>query len=340
MHPIFIFFLSCSLVVLFILLGMPLARRFGLVDVPNERKQHDLPTPLIGGLAIVLSLLICLSVPQLNNTVSHGVLVPMGLMLLLGLIDDYYTLKPRYLLLLQAAIALIMLKLSGVTVTHLGDLLGHGNIHTGSLSTLITIISLVGMINAINMADGLDGLAGGLISLCFAWFALICYFTMQTDLMHIAIAVVGALVGFLIFNMRTPLQARAKIFLGNAGTMSLGLLITWFSITLTQNQIKPISPIIAVWIIGLPLMDMGRVIIFRILSGKSPLIADRSHLHYILINKGLSHGQAVSTKLAISSLFGATALIAWWYCVSDALMFFAFMIILALYCIIFIEKKS
>ena len=127
-----------------------------------------------------------------------------------------------------------------------------------------------------------------------------CVLSNRPVLLNMLLVLMGIIVGFLFFNMRTPWRSRANIFMGNAGSMSLGLLITWLAVQLSGKIDSEVSPIISVWVIGMPLMDMARVMIKRISEGKSPFVADHSHVHHMLSSVGYSVGQVVFIKSAMS----------------------------------------
>ena len=119
--------------------------------------------------------------------------------------------------------------------------------------------------------------------------------------------------------------------MGDAGSMSLGLLLTWFAVELTGYKSSQIPPIIAVWVLALPLIDMACLMVRRIRRGVSPFLADREHLHHVLLLAGHSVEQTVAIKAGISLLMGGIGVIAWIQHVPEYVMFYAFMVILAIY---------
>lgn len=333
--------IACFLTAIFIKFSIPLAYKFGLVDHPHGRKQHKSSTPLVGGICIIFALILTLACLGWINNNQVGFIISLLLFLLLGLADDYKALNAKFVFLTQMVLSYIFINFSCVSVLSFGALLGDSPIHTGHLSSLVTMIAIVGMINAINMADGLDGIAGGVVLIALGWLSLMSYLAGVNELILFSSVLMGGLIGFLFYNLESSMQKNAKVFLGNAGTMSLGLVISWFSIQLTQHSDSTVSPIIAVWVVGLPLMDMARVIMHRLLRGNNPFHADRSHLHYLLIDFGCSERQTLLIKLALSLALGAFGFLGWLFSLDDWIMFSTFMVVLSIYFVLFelIYKK-
>jgi UDP-GlcNAc:undecaprenyl-phosphate GlcNAc-1-phosphate transferase len=117
----------------------------------------------------------------------------------------------------------------------------------------------------------------------------------------------GAVAGFLMLNLRMPWQPRARAFMGDAGGMLLGLLLGWYAIKLAGFEAAPLMPMTAVWILALPLLDMGSVMLLRIRQGKSPFHADRQHLHHVLLDAGYSVNQVVMVMAVLSLFFGLSS---------------------------------
>lgn len=329
-------FLSFFLTVALVLILMPLARRIGLLDHPGERKDHAIPTMLVGGLAMVLALL-C-HVPFLPY-LDLGIIPPkiyfmvVGLILvaLTGLMDDFWQLSFKLVFPLQVAAALVIASVGGVTIDSLGDLFGYGKVSVASIQLVFTVICFIGVINAFNMADGVDGLAGSLGLTAVIWFAVLAVFAERMRIYALLLILAGALAGFLLFNLRTPWRARAQIFMGNAGSMSLGFLMAWFAITLAKNPGVQLYPITMVFIIGLPLMDLVRVMLSRMAQGHSPFVGDRRHIHHMLLDAGCSVSQTVFLKTFASALLGAVGVLGWYYRLPEWLLFYGFMTIFTLY---------
>lgn len=191
---------------------------------------------------------------------------------------------------------------------------------------------MVGIINAFNMADGTDGLAGGLSLVAALWLTVVALLSggySETGMLLLLLTAV--IMGFLCFNMRNPWRRRAVVFMGDAGSTMLGFLLAWFAIELSQGAQPAISPIAAVWILGLPLLDTVCIMLRRILKGRSPLAADREHLHHILLLAGYFDARTVAILLMISAGLGAVGVTGSLMAVPEVVMFYAFVGLFGLY---------
>jgi UDP-GlcNAc:undecaprenyl-phosphate GlcNAc-1-phosphate transferase len=305
-----------------------LAVRVGLVDYPGRRKRHRGAIPLIGGPAIFAGF--CFGALMIADTLYpyRALFAALAILLLAGLLDDLNDLTPGQKFLAQLVAGICMISWGGMTVTHLGNLFGYGPVALHGLAFPITVVCLLGLINATNMADGADGLAAGLALIAFSFLfvsAVLVGLTVTSQLLLTAIVV---LLAFWTMNMRFPWQPRGKVFMGDSGSMMLGLLMTWFSVEVALEG-TGFPPIVAVWFLAIPLLDMGVVIARRIGRGQSPFKAGRDHLHHVLIAAGLAPAVAVLAILALSLGLGAAGFLAWRAGVSDCLMFYVFIGVLA-----------
>lgn len=271
---------------LLVWLLQPLATRFDLLDHPTGRKDHAHPTPITGGLAIALASLLAFAVmPNLTRSLQAFGVASM-LLVALGLWDDKRDLRWYWRILGQVAAALVIIYWGGVRVEQLGPLFGFGATSLGFLSVPFTVFATVGIINAMNMIDGADGLAG---MLGLAALAMLCAASLYAGNLVLAqrVAVLcGALAGFLVWNLRFPWRPRARVFLGNAGSAFLGLVIAWVSFRLTQNDGHPVNPVLALWLLPIPVMDTLVLIVRRLQEGRSPFAAGRDHIHHMLQDAG------------------------------------------------------
>lgn len=182
-----------------------------------------------------------------------------------------------------------------------------------------------------HMCDGVDGLCGAVTAIALIWFAIVGALVGKYEHMAVLLVLVAAVVGFLVFNLRYPWQQRAHVFLGNGGSMILGLSLSWFAIDLTQNNNYSVPPIVTIWIISIPLLNMGGVLLHRYVKGKSLFSADRKHLHHILLLVGYSESEAVVRLLIISTIFGGLGIAAWQLGVPEYVMFYSFIILFISY---------
>lgn len=280
----------------------PAARTLGLIDRPGGRKAHDLPVPVVGGLAMYLGL--APFVFTSPTPTAYGLATALGILALVGALDDRRPISARTRLFAEFAAAAIIIA-SGDSVRYLGDLLGFGPIGTSVLAPAFTLVCFVGASNAMNMSDGLDGLAGSLALVACGWFTVIALAAGNAAVAGIGAAAIGVVIGFLVFNLRTPWRKRATVFMGDAGSMVLGFLLAWFAIELAGERPSLLTPIGAVWILAVPLLDMGSVMLSRLKHRVSPFAGDRRHIHYVLVDGGMSVPQAVGVKVAAAVICGA-----------------------------------
>lgn len=278
-------FLSC---VMMILLLRKLARGWGMLDHPDERKQHFHPTPTVGGIAMFVAVLLAV---QFADPMAHHQKIVLGCaaaLLILGIYDDKHNLPVSLRLMAQVTLALIVILGAQGTVTHIGTLFGVP-LNLGLLAVPLSLIAFVGGINAMNMIDGADGMAGGMAFITTLGVVILSIFTDFDIPLELPFALLGALAGFLIFNARIFVK-RAWVFMGDAGSMWLGLVLGWFMSRICQQHSEPG---VIFWMFGIPLIDTLVVMSRRMRSKRSPFKADRTHLHHILESYGYTTGRAV-----------------------------------------------
>jgi UDP-GlcNAc:undecaprenyl-phosphate GlcNAc-1-phosphate transferase len=272
---------------LLIWLLKPAAQGLNLLDHPRGRKAHEAPTPVTGGLAMTLG--VALGGLAVWSTISpprEALYLGMTLLLAVGLLDDLYDIRWWWRILAQVAAALILYYVGGVRVAQIGDALGMPHHTLGPLSLPLTIFATVGVINAINLIDGVDGLAGTLVLCALVMFCCAALYAGNASLAGRVLILGGAVAGFLAWNFRIPGRARAAAFMGNSGSALLGLAIAWVCFRLTQNAGHPVSPVLALWLLPVPVMDCLVLIVRRIREGRSPFSAGRDHIHHYLSEAG------------------------------------------------------
>ncbi len=315
---------SATLALLF-LMGAS-AKSFGLLDHPDARKRHQNPTPMVGGLAMLIAILFIDFYFGLLDAEHEVVMLGVIGIVLIGLVDDFYNLKARNKLLNQFVAAIIVVLMGGLKVTHLGNLLGTDFISLPTYTqAFFTVIALVGLMNAINMLDGSDGLAAGLSMVSIIGFFLLAYLTKDSYHMQSALLFGSALLAFLLVNFRFNHNLPAKVYLGDAGCMLLGFILTTLAIHLTSDTMVPTSPIITVWIVALPLMDMARLIWIRSRAGSGITVGGRDHLHHLLLDLGYSVRTVALMLMCLQAVFVAIGLLGMVYAVPDYFMFYGFL---------------
>lgn len=293
---------AAALTFLMLWLLQPVAHRFGLIDVPNGRKDHAHPTPVIGGLAMAIGILLTgWTLLQAPGTPLLAFTLGSSLLIVVGLLDDKHDLPWWLRICAQVTAALLMIYVGGVRVEHIGPLFGLGDTSLGFLAVPFTVFATVGVINAINMSDGADGMAGSLVLTAVVMLGAAAWYSGNDLMAQRVVILAGAVAAFLWFNMRFPWRPRAHVFMGNAGSAFLGFSVVWIAFRLTQNPGHPVSPVLALWLLPVPVIDCLVVMTRRVRMGRSPFKADHNHIHHILRESGFRPMQ----KALVLSLFSA-----------------------------------
>lgn len=315
-----------ALTVLLLWGGRLLALKVGYADVPGGRKKHDNPVPPIGGLAILPVFMLVSWAAGLQEILPWPLFAGLATLLLMGAIDDARPIKPALKFIIMVWTACFVVIFGEAQIAHVGNLFGFGIVELGILSKPFTIMCLVLLMNSINMFDGVDGLAGGFCALVVFWMMVVCGGAGQSMALWALLILLACLLAFLCFNLRSPFLSSAKVFLGDAGALGLGLLLGWFSIKLTGSG-NPLSPVTVIWIIAIPVMDAFALFIARSIEGKHPFNADRRHLHYRLIDAGIPPSQTTAIMLAAIAFLALMGFMAQSENVPEAVLFYVWMVI-------------
>lgn len=293
----------------FAVLGLvPLVRkaalRFGFVDQPGGRKDHAQPTPPVGGLVIVPVFIGFSVLSGADPSRQWPFWAALAVIMLAGALDDRYAIRPRWKFMAQFIAALLIVVFGNARVVSLGDLFGFGTVWLGFMHIPFSVIASILLINAINLIDGIDGLAGGKSFIALFWMLVACLVA-GAGAQAVSIGIMmAALAGFLVYNMRSPLRRKASVFLGDAGSMALGLSLAWFGMTLGMGSDPVIAPIAVAWILALPIMDTCAQFARRVAQGRHPFSADRNHFHHHFINAGVSVARATAIITLIGFVLG------------------------------------
>ena len=284
-----------------------IAFKTGVIDIPNgKRKIHKKPVPLLGGLAIYIPFVVLVAVESwVSNETEWGIIIGGLIIIIGGVLDDKWELKPYEKLFFQflAAAVLIIMGLRIEMITNpFGNLVPYLNI--GYLSIPLTIIWIIGITNALNLIDGLDGLAAGTALICALTILLIAIMKERTSAALLAAILAGSVAGFLPYNFNP-----ASIFLGDTGAQLLGFLLAAISIEGAIKSATIFSVVVPMLIMGLPIFDTLFAIVRRKLNGKPIMQADRGHLHHRLLDMGLTQKQAVLVMYLISIALSVIAVI-------------------------------
>lgn len=262
-----------------------------------ERSSHEEATPTLGGVAVFASMLISYF---LWENPDEGQLVHLSIssvviLFFLGVKDDILILAPKKKMYVQIAASLLVVVLGDLRIENLFGIFGIYSVPY-FISLPLTVFVFIALINAVNLIDGIDGLMGGIAMIAGGLFGIWFYLNQHYALACLAASMAGALLGFLRFNF----SKTSKIFMGDTGSLIVGFLLAVFAVRFIQLNIQyrfdPNSyfaaPILAIVVLIVPIFDTLRVFIIRLKNKKSPFVADRNHLHHLLIDSGLSHFQA------------------------------------------------
>jgi len=317
MFPLFYYLLVAVISVLLVLIILPsvihVAKQKKLYDDNSvSRKEHGYGIPRLGGVAVYLSIVLT----SLLIIVKNESVLPMYelyaasiILFLMGVKDDLSGVNSHTKLFVQAVISLIITVPGNIRVTNL-----HGifNIHELSYaqSTVISVFMIMFIVNSFNLIDGIDGLAGtlGVIACCTFGY----YFMQagQVELTALALATAGSLIAFLAYN-----YSPAKIFMGDAGSLFLGMLCAVFAIKfIAINEASTLyslqaAPAFAAAILIVPAFDTFSIVVTRIYNKKSPFKPDRNHIHHRMLRLGLTHLQTTFILGTVNVFFIVLAML-------------------------------
>lgn len=317
-----------------------IAYRKNLLDIPDARKIHKSGIPRLGGMAFVPSLLfsVCLVTGIFNlpccsdltevlvsSATARGLCFSVcGLLLLylVGIADDLVGVLYRAKFVVQL-IAAILLVCGGIWINNLDGFCG---VFTWSdvCGCMLTLLVAVFFVNAINLIDGIDGLASGLSAVAMAFYGVVFALGGETVNAMIAFATLGTLVQFFYYNVFGNAKMGKKIFMGDTGSLCIGFILTYLSVSLTHSprlidsqwntMVVAFSPMIV------PCFDTIRVFFGRIRAGKSPFMPDKTHMHHKLLRLGMSTPKAMINILCISLAFIIVNVLLSPYCNSAILL--------------------
>lgn len=295
---------------------LKIAKVKGLVDNPDARKLQKTPVPVLGGIAVFFGLLFgllvfaCMHMNVLNGITP--VLIGASIMLYVGSLDDITGLSPRARLGIEVAVMLGVIASTGMCVDSFHGLWGLYDLPSW-VAVPMTVFAGVGIINAYNMVDGVNGLSSGLCIASSCLLGTIFFSRGDWSDTVLAFCFAGALVPFYIHNV---FGKRSKMFIGDAGTMVMGFLVSWFIIRVLSSSngivTEPseqgnIMCLVAMMlaVASVPVFDTLRVMGMRMVKGGSPFKADKTHLHHIFIASGVSHLVTSLSEILINVLIFA-----------------------------------
>ncbi len=300
------------------------APKLGLVQEPDAHRRHESATPIVGGLGMFAGSAIGWWFIA-NGASMAPLTLAAGAALLLGLADDLRPLSHYTRFAGQIVAAGLMVFAGNVVLLDMGALVSENLLSLDGWSAPVTIFAAVGLMNAVNMSDGMDGLAGSLCLLALACIGSVATFGGDGSAVAFLGPVAGALIAFLAFNLRLGRRRPARVFMGDAGSVFLGLLMAWMFVHASQGEARVITPVTALWLFALPLYDAVGSLIRRPAKGRSPFRADLSHYHHTLRAYGLSVNQVLGVSLLTASGCAGFGLYAWYTEIPERYMFFAFL---------------
>jgi UDP-N-acetylmuramyl pentapeptide phosphotransferase/UDP-N-acetylglucosamine-1-phosphate transferase len=294
-----------------------IAKFKNLYDYPNERKSHKDEIPNLGGLAIIAGFIVSLVIFSLNQESDEikFILGGMAVLFFIGLKDDILVIDPKKKFIGQIIASFIVVLLGNIRISCFFSAPGTGSI-SFILSVLVTIFLFIILINGFNLIDGVDGLAsstGVLSSIAFGiWFILTNHITYAV----MCFALTGSLIAFFRFNV---FGKENKIFMGDTGSLAIGLIIAVFTVKFIELQKD--APLkyqfesalaVAFGLLIIPIFDTTRVFFLRLFNGISPFKADRNHMHHSLLMLGNSHIRATVILLTCNLILYLLAVSLQW----------------------------
>ncbi len=321
-----------------ILLLIRFAGFIGLVDDPQGRKQHEKPTPAVGGIGIVLGLMsLYFTLPELFIQ-QWVVFASVVVLMVVGIIDDLSHIHSAVRILIQIGVGCAIHFAGNLPFLSVGDIWFMGDLGLGPYALTFTCIAVVGGVNAINMMDGLDGLCGLVMTAALSWLSVMAYIAGNTTVFSLALVLLATIAGFLLFNYRFPWNPRARIFLGDSGAYVFGFMIAALFLMASQGsykgEVQVLTPVTALWLLFIPLIDIAGVIWRRSRVSRWPVDDDREHLHYMLVDRGYSTPQVVNGLFLICLSLAAVGAALFYLGISESWSFVAFMICCTVYFVV------
>lgn len=285
-----------------------------IVDNPDARKIQRIPVPVLGGVAVFFGIIAALAVAGLFNDIS--VLFEMGavmtLMLYVGTMDDIISLTPSTRFLIEILAVIVLIFCNGYSIN---DFHGMWGIHEipQYIAIPLTVFACVGIINAINLIDGVNGLSSGYCIVTCGIFGMLFFRVGDIARTTLAVISMGALLPFFLHNV---FGKKSKMFIGDGGTLLMGVILSSFVINVLKsgslaslyiNENFGLIPF-TLAVLVIPVFDTIRVMTLRILRGTSPFNPDKTHLHHLLMDLHFSHVGTTGTEI-LSNLF---VVFAWW----------------------------
>lgn len=271
-----------------------LAKRRHVTDNPDARKLQKEPVPVLGGLAVFWGIMVGIGLTSVffNSYALFTSAIAITAMLYVGAIDDMIGLSPLLRLIIEALVIAFVCWMDQVNLNSFHGLFGIWHLPVW-FSAPLSIFCGLGIINAINMIDGVDGLSSSFCVMACALFGIVFVISFDGSMAVLSALVAGSMIPFILHNV---FGAKSKMFIGDAGTLMMGIIMTIFVLHIVDdhsrvNRTFPTMGLVAftISVLSVPIFDTLRVMTGRIMKGVSPFHADKSHLHHLFIEIGFSH---------------------------------------------------
>lgn len=295
-----------------VLILVPILRRIAyklnFVDIPNRRKIHIGPVPLLGGLAIYLGFIISMIFWIEDSRLKMAIIISSTLIVIIGLIDDYYKTQKKELSslpkIIVQIIVVIVLYSFGVRIIGISSFFNEGMIYfSPGISLIVTALWIISLMNMINFLDGADGLASGIAIISSMTLFFISFVKGLDVISLLSIILMGTTLGFLLYNFYP-----AKIYMGDTGSVFLGLMLAIISIEGAIKSATLLSIVMVIFVFGVPIFDTLIVFFNRWRNHKPIYTADRTHAHHRLLKKGYTTKQAVGLLYIVSLIFSVVSI--------------------------------
>jgi len=296
------FVISCATTLLVTPIIIKLAKKFNVIDKPNNRKMHKDMKPSMGGLAIFIGAAAGFIYLQPMHDQLNAIVIGACIMLITGILDDMFEFRAMYKLAGQITAAVVVVS-SGLIIEKL-TIPFVGTVYLGFLGIAITIFWIVAASNAINLIDGLDGLAAGVSAIGLTSILVMAFIDYRLVVVYLCIILIGSCIGFLFHNFHP-----SKIFMGDTGALFLGYSIAIVSMLGLFKNVAFFSFIVPIIVLAIPIFDTIFAIIRRAINKQGIATPDKKHIHYQLISMGYSHRASVLIIYGFSIFFGSVAIV-------------------------------
>ncbi|PHM74832.1 UDP-N-acetylglucosamine--undecaprenyl-phosphate N-acetylglucosaminephosphotransferase [Xenorhabdus kozodoii] len=312
----------------FLFVARKVAKHIGLVDKPNYRKCHRGLIPLVGGISLFFT--VCFAFAITKEFIPHKwtYLACAGVLVFVGVLDDRFDVSVKIRAVIQALVGISMMFFANLKLESLGNSFGPWEMTLGPFGYIVTLFAVWAAINAFNMMDGIDGLLGGISCVSFGALGILLYDNGNMALAFWCFAFIAGILPYIFLNLGL-LGKRFKVFMGDAGSTLIGFTVIWLLTETTQGENASISPVTALWVIAIPLMDMVAIMYRRLRKGMSPFSPDRQHIHHLIMRAGFTSRQAFILITLAAALLASIGIIA------ERLIFVPEWVMLALFLLAF-----